>query len=82
MALTSRADRPEAAGARVVVTAQLDTAKEFCRPTSTSWEPGLNPYLHTRTPVDLQQADCRSQAQAGRSMPMACYSAGAAEVLR
>lgn len=50
MALTRRADRPAAAGARVVVTAQLETAREFCRPTSTSWEPGLKPYLHSSTP--------------------------------
>ena len=59
MALTSSAERPAAAGARVVVTAQLDTAKEFCRPTSTSWEPGLNPYLHTGTQAEHRQTDCR-----------------------
>lgn len=47
-ALTRREDRPAAAGARVVVTAQLDTAKEFWRPTSTSWDPGLKPYLHSK----------------------------------
>ena len=46
-ALTKREDRPAAAGASVVVTAQLDTAKEFWRPTSTSWDPGLKPYLHS-----------------------------------
>ena len=47
-ALTMREERPAAAGASVVVTAQLETAKEFCRPTSTSWEPGLNPYLRSK----------------------------------
>lgn len=44
IALVMREERPAAAGARVVVTAQTETAKELVPPTSTSWEPGLNPY--------------------------------------
>ncbi len=44
MAFVKRDERPAAAGASVVVTAQTETAKELVPPTSTSWEPGLNPY--------------------------------------